>query len=88
MLYSRLTTHHHLHNLIWVLTNEDPTWYPGNDVVDVVGVDAYPSDPSDSLSTQWEALKAQFDGVKLLTLSEFSGVPDAERMHRFGVWWP
>jgi len=87
LLYSRLTTYQNLHNLIWVLTNEDPAWYPGNDVVDIVGVDAYPPDPGASLSTQWEALKAQFDGVKLLTLSEFGGVPDTERMHRFAVWW-
>jgi mannan endo-1,4-beta-mannosidase len=87
LLYSRLTTYHNLHNLIWVLTNEDPAWYPGNDVVDIVGVDAYPPDPNSSLSTQWEALKTQFDGVKLLTLSEFGGVPDTERMHQFGVWW-
>jgi mannan endo-1,4-beta-mannosidase len=87
LLYSRLTTYHSLHNLIWVLTNEDPDWYPGDDVVDIVGVDAYPSDPGASLSSQWEALKAQFDGVKLLTLSEFGGVPDTERMHQLGVWW-
>jgi mannan endo-1,4-beta-mannosidase len=87
LLFNRLTTHHNLHNLIWVLTNEDPDWYPGNDVVDIVGVDAYPSDPTDALSTDWQYLKSQFDGVKLLTLSEFGGVPDVERMHVFGVWW-
>jgi mannan endo-1,4-beta-mannosidase len=87
LLYNRLTAYRSLHNLIWVLTNEDPAWYPGDDVVDIVGVDAYPSDPGSSLSIQWEALKAQFDGVKLLTLSEFGGVPDTERMHQFGVWW-
>jgi mannan endo-1,4-beta-mannosidase len=87
LLFNRLTTYHNLHNLIWVLTNEDPDWYPGNDVVDIVGVDAYPSDPTDALSTNWENLKSQFDGVKLLTLSEFGGVPDMERMHVFGVWW-
>jgi mannan endo-1,4-beta-mannosidase len=87
LLFNRLTTYHNLHNLIWVLTNEDPDWYPGNDVVDIVGVDAYPADPADALSVNWESLKAQFDGVKLLTLSEFGGVPDVERMHVFGVWW-
>jgi mannan endo-1,4-beta-mannosidase len=87
LLFNRLTTHHNLHNLIWVLTNEDPNWYPGNDVVDIVGLDAYPSDPTDALSTNWENLKSQFDGIKLLTLSEFGGVPDVERMHIFGVWW-
>ena len=87
LLFNRLTTYHNLHNLIWVLTNEDPDWYPGNDVVDIIGVDAYPSDPTDALSTNWENLKSQFDGIKLLTLSEFGGVPDVERMHVFGVWW-
>ncbi len=87
LLYNRLTVYHHLHNLIWVLTNEDPNWYPGDDVVDIVGVDAYPADTSDPLSPDWEALKAQFDGKKLITLSEFGGVPDVERMHLFGVWF-
>ncbi len=87
LLFNRLTTYHNLHNLIWVLTNEDPNWYPGDDVVDIIGVDAYPTDPTDALSTDWQALKPQFDGVKLLTLSEFGGVPDVERMHVFGVWW-
>jgi mannan endo-1,4-beta-mannosidase len=87
LLYARLTTYHNLHNLIWVLSNEDPSWYPGDDVVDIVGVDAYPSDQTDALSGNWEALKAQFNGRKLLTLSEFGGVPDVERMHTFGVWF-
>jgi mannan endo-1,4-beta-mannosidase len=87
LLYNRLTTYHNLHNLIWVLTNEDPTWHPGNDVVDVIGVDAYPADPSDVLSSNWQALKSQFDGVKLLALTEFGGVPDIERMQFFGVYW-
>ena len=87
LLFNRLTNYHNLHNLIWVLTNEDPDWYPGNDVVDIVGLDSYPSDPTDALSGDWQILQSQFDGVKLLTLSEFGGVPDAERMHVFGVWW-
>ena len=87
LLFNRLTTYHNLHNLIWVLANEDPDWYPGDDVVDIVGVDGYPADPTDALSTDWQALKTQFDGVKLVTLSEFGGVPDVERMHTFGVWW-
>ena len=85
LLFSRLTTYHNLHNLIWVLSNEDPDWYPGDDVVDIVGVDSYPADPTDVLSTDWQTLIGQFDGVKLLALTEFGGVPDVERMHSFGV---
>jgi mannan endo-1,4-beta-mannosidase len=87
LMYNRLTVYHQIHNLIWVLTNEDPNWYPGDDVVDIVGVDSYPADTSDPLSSDWLALKSQFDGKKLVTLSEFGGVPDVERMHLFGVWF-
>ncbi len=87
LLYQRLTVYHGLHNLIWVLTSENPAWFPGDDVVDVVGVDAYPTDTSDALSGQWQALLARFNGKKLLALTEFGGVPDIEKMQRFGVWW-
>jgi mannan endo-1,4-beta-mannosidase len=87
LLYNRLTVYHNLHNLIWVCTNEDPNWYPGDDVVDILGVDSYPSDMTDPLQSDWQTLKSQFDGKKLITLSEFGGVPDVERMHLFGVWF-
>jgi mannan endo-1,4-beta-mannosidase len=87
LLYNRLTSNHGLHNLIWVLTSSDPAWYPGDDVVDVVGVDGYPTDKSDPLSGTWQALLARLNGNKLLALTEFGGVPDIEKMQRFGVWW-
>ena len=87
LLYSRLTHHHGLHNLIWVLTSEHPDWYPGHDVVDVIGVDAYPDNRDDSLSSRWAPLLKRFDGIKPLALTEFGGVPDIERMHRLGVTW-
>jgi mannan endo-1,4-beta-mannosidase len=87
LLFNRLTQHHGLHHLIWVLTVEDPAWYPGNEFVDIVGVDAYPDDRSDALLTRWEPLRARFDGVKPIALTEFGGVPDIEKMQRLGVWW-
>ncbi len=87
LLFDRLTTHHGLHNLIWVLTVEDAAWYPGNDVVDVIGVDAYPDDRTDALLTRWQPLRERFDGVKPVALTEFGGVPDIEKMQRLGVWW-
>ena len=85
LLYQRFTEYHHLNNLIWVLTNENPAWYPGDDVVDIVGVDAYPADPRDPLVVIWKNMLARFDGKKLIALSEFGGVPDVPRMNQFGV---
>lgn len=87
LLHQRLTEHHGLHNLIWVLTSEDPAWYPGDAVVDVVGVDAYPWNRAATLTGRWGKLRARFDGKKLIALTEFGGVPDIERMRSVGVTW-
>ena len=42
-MYDRLVNHHGLNNLIWVWNSQmgDSSWYPGDDVVDVVGRDNY-----------------------------------------------
>lgn len=87
LLYDRLTRLKSLHNLIWVYNGVKPEWYPGDAYVDIVGVDAYPSDPGDPLSETWEALLQRFDGRKLLAVTEFGGVPDVETMRRYGVRW-
>lgn len=87
LTYDRLTNHHGIDNLVWVLTSEDPAWYPGDDVVDVVGVDAYPSDRSDTLSSRWSPLLTRFDGKKPIALTEFGGVPDIDAMRQLGVNW-
>ncbi len=87
LMYDRLTTTHHLHNLIWVCSSGmNPAWYPGDDVVDVVGIDEYPADASDPLSSAWGTLAKQHKN-KLLALTEFGGVPDIPKMRRYGVDW-
>lgn len=88
IVYDRLTRHHGLHNLLWVYTAAaKPEWYPGDRYVDIIGVDAYPSDPGDPLSGTWEMMQKQYGGRKLVALTEFGGVPDVEKMRRYGVRW-
>jgi mannan endo-1,4-beta-mannosidase len=88
LMYDRLTNYHHLHNLIWVYcAGTDPAWYPGDAVVDVVGIDQYPSDTSDPEVGVWETLAKQHGDKKLLALTEFGGVPDVAKMARYGVRW-
>lgn len=43
LMYDRFTRVHHLNNLIWVWTSQtaDESWYPGDDVVDIIGRDRY-----------------------------------------------
>lgn len=87
LMFDRLTNRHKLHNLIWVANVVKIAWYPGDDVVDIVGVDAYPPDVADPLSGTWEELQGYFMGRKLLAITEFGGVPDPERAFRFGARW-
>lgn len=88
LLYDRLTRVNGLHNLIWVYTGtSNPDWYPGDDVVDIIGIDEYPADVRDTLSATWDDIQACFDGRKLVALSEFGGVPDLAGARRLGVTW-
>lgn len=87
LMYSRLTYHHGINNLIWVWTNETIDWYPGDDVVDIVSIDAYPSDKRDMLTSVWDKMYERFDGHKLIALTEIGGVPFIEEMHEQGIWW-
>lgn len=87
LMYERLTHDHQLTNLVWVWTNETMTWYPGDDVVDIVSIDAYPSNKYDLLTTGWDNLFERFDGHKLIALTEFGGVPFIKEMQAQGIWW-
>lgn len=89
LMFDRLTNHHQLHNLIWVFTGSpsEMDWYPGDDVVDVLGIDSYPTDRNDPLSSTWDECVARFGGRKLIALTEFKGVPDVAKMRRYGVRW-
>ena len=88
ILHDRLTNRHNLHNLIWVYTaGNDPAWYPGDDMVDVVGADCYPSDYTDPLTATWDDLNARYGGRKLIALTEVGKVPDIAKMRRLGVKW-
>jgi mannan endo-1,4-beta-mannosidase len=87
LLFDRLTRHHQLHNLLWVLTVEHSDWYPGDDVVDVASIDNYPEDRDDPLVGRWQKQRDFYDGRKPLALGEYPGIPDIPRMRRLGVHW-
>ena len=88
LMHDRLTRMQGLHNLIWVYTGTaNPDWYPGDDVVDIIGIDEYPADVRDPLSATWDDVQASFGGRKLVALSEFGGAPDMAAARRLGVTW-
>jgi mannan endo-1,4-beta-mannosidase len=91
VMHDRLTNHHGLHNLIWEFTssaaqNGHLEWYPGDHVVDMIGLDIY-TDPSSSMSGQWYDVLAHYNGRKMIALSESGTLPNAELMDLHGIEW-
>ncbi|UFH52367.1 glycosyl hydrolase [Spirosoma sp. KNUC1025] len=89
ILYERLTDYHQLHNLIWVYTGTDSLkadWYPGNQYVDIVGLDLY-MDATATMSPNWTSAQAQFNGKKLVTLTESGHLPKPDTVRSFNTWW-
>ncbi|QEG33969.1 glycosyl hydrolase [Bythopirellula goksoeyrii] len=87
LMYDRLTDHHGLDNLIWEFTDlGNPDWYPGDDTVDMVGLDIY-TDPSDNMSGPWLDALEKYNGEKIIALSESGTLPDADEMEQWGIAW-
>ena len=90
LLYTTLTEKYELHNLIWEFNSynyaNSPTWYPGDDYVDIVAYDKYnvennrddglSSGPNVSaISRIFNYLYNLVDGGKMLAISECDPVP-------------
>ena len=81
-------------NLIWVWTldatpgaeKDYASWYPGNDQVDIVGVDIY-ADDIEAKSRQYKAAVDLSGGHKLVTVSECGNIPDPGRCLAAGETW-
>ncbi|MBD2704235.1 mannan endo-1,4-beta-mannosidase [Spirosoma sp. BT702] len=89
ILHDRLMNHHQLHNLIWVYTGTDtvnPDWYPGDQYVDIVGLDIY-TEPTATLNGNWTNAQTTFNGKKLVTLSEVGHLPRPDNVRTLNTWW-
>ncbi len=85
-LYDRLVNYHKLNNLIWVWNSQigDDDWYPGDDVVDVVGRDSYYA-LQYPLMKEFNALKTTYP-TKLIALAE-CGNGDEVKMSSWSDIW-
>ncbi|MDE5929113.1 MAG: glycoside hydrolase family 26 protein, partial [Muribaculaceae bacterium] len=94
LLYERLVEHHGLNNLIWVWTaqceqgyeSQMAASYPGDEYVDIVGVDLYP-DNDNSQVTSYKAALDMTDGHKLVSLSEVGRIPSPQKCMNDGAYW-
>ena len=85
-MYDRLVNFHQLNNLIWVWTAQtgDDVWYPGDDVVDIVGRDNYAA-LMYPLMKEFNALTEQYP-TKMITLAE-CGNGDEVKMSLWSKIW-
>lgn len=77
-----------INNLIWVWTSEQkvPSWYPGDDVVDIIGRDRYYVDMVSTMVDIFSDLQNQFPH-KMITLSECGTVPSISEQFDAGAAW-
>lgn len=94
LLYDQLVNVHGLDNLIWVWTVDVPVgaeehyleWYPGDEYVDILGVDIYAAD-TEAKTRQYQALVDLVKGKKLVTISECGNIPDPDKCMTEGNRW-
>ena len=89
-MFDRLVNVHGLHNLIWVWNGQDPAWYPGDDVVDVIGYDIYDSSDHQTYKSQLATyVRAQKNSSADMpvALTENSYIPDPDQVAADGAWW-
>ena len=89
VMYDKMTNEHNLTNLIWVWNGQDPDWYPGDDTVDLVGLDIYAGERVDSSqSGAFADLVNNFDTEsKLIALTENGCVMDPDKVMRDNSRW-
>lgn len=95
LLYDKLTNEYGLDNLIWVWTGYTfPTsanWYPGDDVVDIVGYDKYNAVDGmpnlSSISSTFYSLVQSTDGQKMVAMSENDSIPSLENLVNDKAAW-
>ena len=88
LMYERFTEVHGLNNLIWVWNGQSADWYPGDDVVDVIGEDIYPGHHAhDSQGAAFLRCQNYTKAKKLIMLSECGCVPSPAKCEKDGIMW-
>ena len=88
LIYDRMVNVHGLHNLIWIWNAQKKDWYPGDDVVDIIGTDIYPGEHVHT--SQAEIFLQCLESTparKLIWLTENGCVPDPDELFADNIIW-
>ncbi|MEN9355623.1 MAG: hypothetical protein RL318_2948, partial [Fibrobacterota bacterium] len=100
LVFDRMVNVNGVKNLIWVWNIErdptigydhaalNPAWYPGDEYVDVIGVDIYNNagDQKSSIS-HFSKITSSMGSKKILALTENGPIPDVDSMATDGAVW-
>ena len=87
-MFDRYTNFHQLNNLIWVWNAPDINWYPGDDYVDLAGVDTYaPNGEYGPLKCQFEHMQLLINNHKPIALTENGPIPDPDQLIESETLW-
>jgi mannan endo-1,4-beta-mannosidase len=90
IVFSRLFTKHHLNNLIWVWESdagvEAGKWFPGTDVVDIVGV-SVGGDGHLARKEEFAFGREVARGLRMVGITECKAAPSVEAMKESGAVW-
>lgn len=93
-MFDRFTRVHGLNNLIWCYNPTDhrgalENWYPGDDVVDMISLDIYPTfGRRSTYAREYRRFREFRNGRKVVSITENGPIPDPDRMFAEGAHWP
>ena len=95
LLYDQLTNEYGLNNLIWEWTGytspASADWYPGDDVVDMIGYDKYNGTDGipnqSSIASTFYSLVKGVNGEKMVAMSENDCIPSLENLVNDKAAW-
>lgn len=88
LMYDRLTNVHNINNLIWVWNGQDPTYYPGDEYVDIIGYDVYPAElDSSSQKDTYDLMKTVTSTNKIIAMTENGSLFDPDAAFNDGTRW-
>ncbi len=85
-LFKRITAYHQLTNIIWVWNGESYDFYPGDDKVDIVGMDMYTHYDVSGNNRLMDA-KSYTIKSKATALTECGRIPSPDTLSRDGAYW-
>ncbi len=100
LVFDRMVNVNGVKNLIWIWNIErdpeigydyaalNPAWYPGDDYVDIIGVDVYNSSGNNQSNINYfSKIVDEVGSAKLLALTENGPIPDVDSMAIDGAVW-